>query len=112
MTDTDSDMDAHSVCSDISTNSNIPSNDELRILMPPRVRKYSDCKKRAWFISQVQGLEEMIIGYAKLESLPKCPANDDLLQITNSAKMESIRKRQLMVLFLFSKIVDKLILIP
>ncbi|GFQ91411.1 hypothetical protein TNCT_473141 [Trichonephila clavata] len=97
MTDTDSDMDAHSVCSDISTNSNTSSTYALRLLMPPHVRKYSDCKKRAWFISQVQNLESTIIGYAKLESLPKCPANDELLQITNDAKKEAIRKRQLML---------------
>ncbi|GFQ98079.1 uncharacterized protein TNCT_148961, partial [Trichonephila clavata] len=96
MTDTDSDMDAHSVCSDISTNSNTSSTNALRLLMPPHVRKYSDCKKRAWIISQIQNLESTIIGYAKLESLPKCPANDELLQITNDAKKEAIRKRQLM----------------
>ncbi|GFQ80608.1 hypothetical protein TNCT_678951, partial [Trichonephila clavata] len=64
--------------------------------MPPHVRKYSDCKKRAWIISQVQNLENMIIGYAKLESLPKCPANDELLLITTDAKKEAISKRQLM----------------
>ncbi|GFR03841.1 hypothetical protein TNCT_543411, partial [Trichonephila clavata] len=38
----------------------------------------------------------MINGYAKLESLPKCPANDELLQITSGAKKESINRRQLM----------------
>ncbi|GFQ86890.1 hypothetical protein TNCT_392851 [Trichonephila clavata] len=65
--------------------------------MPPHVLKYSDCKKRAWIISQIQSLEEMINGYAKLESLPKCPANDELLQITSGAKKESIDRRQLMV---------------
>ncbi|GFR11120.1 hypothetical protein TNCT_231691 [Trichonephila clavata] len=65
--------------------------------MPPHVRKYSDCKKRAWIISQVQNLENMIIGYATLESLPKCPANDELLLITIDAKKEAISKRQLMV---------------
>ncbi|GFQ74590.1 hypothetical protein TNCT_416551, partial [Trichonephila clavata] len=64
--------------------------------MPPHVLKYSDCKKRAWIISQIQSLEEMINGYAKLESLPKCPANDELLQITSGAKKESINRRQLM----------------
>ncbi|GFQ94588.1 protein PBDC1 [Trichonephila clavata] len=60
--------------------------------MPPNVRKFSDCKKRAWIISQVQNLEIIITGYAKLESLPKCPANDELLQITMKAKKEAIIK--------------------
>ncbi|GFQ64607.1 hypothetical protein TNCT_85561, partial [Trichonephila clavata] len=64
--------------------------------MPPHVLKFTDCKKRAWIISQVQSQEEMIIGYAKLESLPKCPANDELLQITSEAKNEAINRRQLM----------------
>ncbi|GFR05774.1 hypothetical protein TNCT_327221 [Trichonephila clavata] len=96
MTDTDSDMDAQSVYSDISTNSNTSSTNALRLLMPPNVRKFSDCKKRAWIISQVQNLEIIITGYAKLESLPKCPANDELLQITMNSKKEAISKRELM----------------
>ncbi|GFR01557.1 hypothetical protein TNCT_431341 [Trichonephila clavata] len=65
--------------------------------MPPDVPKFSDCKKRAWIISQIQQLETIITGYTKLEYLPKCPANSELLQMTMKEKKEAIRKRELMV---------------
>ncbi|GFQ67770.1 hypothetical protein TNCT_148361 [Trichonephila clavata] len=67
------------------------------MLIPPDVKRMTNCKKRAWMASKIQQLEVLITGYAKLEFLPKCPANTHLLQMTRIEKKGAISKRDFLV---------------
>ncbi|GFR12581.1 hypothetical protein TNCT_653111 [Trichonephila clavata] len=88
MSDTDSYMDSQSVCSDTSTKSDAYKAYASRILKP-----MTDCKKRADIVLRIKQLDTLIAGYSRLLTLPECPGNTVLMQMTRKEKIDGIAKK-------------------
>ncbi|GFR02823.1 hypothetical protein TNCT_254451 [Trichonephila clavata] len=53
----------------------------------------TDCKKRADIVLRIKQLDTLIAGYSRLLTLPECPGNTVLMQMTRKEKIDGIAKK-------------------
>ncbi|GFQ71494.1 hypothetical protein TNCT_54771 [Trichonephila clavata] len=85
-------MDSQSTCSGITMDW-----PECKLRFPHLVNHQTDCQKRSAFLSRLQQIDMLITGYNRLLSLPECPANANLMEMTKKEKIQGLEKKELLV---------------
>ncbi|GFR26859.1 hypothetical protein TNCT_22711, partial [Trichonephila clavata] len=70
---------------------------EYKIRPPHLVNRQTDCQKRSAILSRLQQIDMLITGYNRLLSLPECPANANLKEMTMKEKIHGFEKKELLV---------------